>query len=308
MGEFWRHAKILESIDWKLISATTLRVVVIVILAAVAIRLLGRLTDLFHEHVSHKIQDVEQIKRAETLGRVFRYVAGLSTLLIAGMLVLSEIGVSIGPILGAAGVVGVAVGFGAQSLIKDYFTGFFILVEDQIRQGDVVEAGGKTGLVEEITLRHLRLRDYDGTVYFVPNNLINTVSNKSRAFAYAVMDVGVAYHEDLDHVFGVMRRVGEELRRDETFGPKILAELEIAGVENWADSAVTLRSRFMVRPLAQWDVRREFLRRLKKAFDSEGIEIPYPHLTVYAGRLKDGTAPPFHLATAGVPAPIRSAS
>ena len=307
MGEFWQHAKILESIDWKLISATTLRVIVIVILAAVAIRLLGRLTDLFHEHVKRKIQDAEQIKRAETLGRVFRYVAGLSTLLIAGMLVLSEIGVSIGPILGAAGVVGVAVGFGAQSLIKDYFTGFFILVEDQIRQGDVVEAGGKAGLVEEITLRHLRLRDYDGTVYFVPNNLINSVSNMSRAFAYAVVDVGVAYHEDLDHVFGVIRRVGEQLRRDETFGPKILAELEIAGVEKWADSAVTLRSRFMVRPLAQWDVRREFLRRLKKAFDAEGIEIPYPHLTVYAGQLKDGTAPPFHLATAGVPPQIRSA-
>jgi len=308
MGEFWQHAKILESIDWKLISATTLRVIVIVILAAVAVRLLGRLTDVFHEHVRHKIQDEEQIKRAETLGRVFRYIAGLSTLLIAGMLVLSEIGVSIGPILGAAGVVGVAVGFGAQSLIKDYFTGFFILVEDQIRQGDVVEAGGKTGLVEEITLRHLRLRDYDGTVYFVPNNLISTVSNMSRSFAYAVMDISVAYREDVDHVLGVMRRVGEELRREETFGQKTLAELEIAGVEKWADSAVILRCRFMVRPLAQWDVRREFLRRLKQAFDAEGIEIPYPHRIVYAGRLKNGSAPPFHLATAGVPNQIRSAS
>jgi small conductance mechanosensitive channel len=130
-------------------------------------------------------------------------------------------------------------------------------------------------------------------VHFIPNHLIDTVSNMSRGFAQAVIDVGVAYREDVDEVLGLMRRVGGELRRDETFGGKILDELEIAGVEKWAESAVVLRCRFKVRPLEQWNVRREYLRRLKKAFDAHGIEIPYPHLTVYTGQPKDSAAASF---------------
>src|SRR5262249_21908409 len=205
-------------------------------------------------------------------------------------------GVSIAPMLGAAGVVGLAVGFGAQSLIKDYFIGFFILLENQVRQDDVIEAAGKSGLVEEVTLRYVRLRDYDGVVHFIPNHLITTISNMSRGFAHAVIDVGVAYREDIDEVLALMRREGDALRRDEMFAPKILDELEMAGVEKWAESAVILRCRFKVRPLEQWNVRREYLRRLKKAFDAHGIEIPYPHLPVYAGQPNEGAAP-FQLAS-----------
>jgi small conductance mechanosensitive channel len=192
-------------------------------------------------------------------------------------------------------VAGVAIGFGAQSLVKDFFSGFFILFEDQIRTGDVVRVAGHSGLVEEITLRHLRLRDYDGNVHFVPNGMIDSVVNMSRGFANAVVDVGVAYREDTDEVFATMQRVAAQMRADPVFGPRILEDLEIAGVERWDDSAVVIRCRFKVVALEQWSVRREYLRRLKKAFDEQGIEIPYPHLTIYAGAGKDGSAPAFNL-------------
>jgi len=214
---------------------------------------------------------------------------------IAVMLVLTELGISIAPVLAAAGVLGLAIGFGAQSLVKDYFSGLFLLLEDQIRHGDIVEAGGKAGLVEEVTLRYVRMRGYDGNVHFVPNGQIDTVTNMTRDFSYAVVDVGVAYREQVDDVFEVIRRVAGSLREDEAFRPLILEDVDIAGVDRWADSAVVIRLRIKVRPLQQWAVKREFLRRLKAAFDAQGIEIPYPHLTLYAGQLKDGTAPSFRV-------------
>jgi small-conductance mechanosensitive channel len=142
--------------------------------------------------------------------------------LVAGVLVLAEVGVSVAPILGAAGVVGVAVGFGAQSLVKDYFSGFFLLLENQIRLGDVVEAGGKSGMVEEITLRYVRMRNYDGHVHFVPNGSISTVTSMTRGFAQAVVDVGVAYRESVDQALAVMRSVGAELRADPLSRPRFL--------------------------------------------------------------------------------------
>ncbi|HYL19962.1 MAG TPA: mechanosensitive ion channel domain-containing protein [Burkholderiales bacterium] len=291
MSEFWQHLKIVDSINWVSVGATAIHVVVIFALAYGLTRLFRRLLSLFRRRITSHMDNIEQVRRVETLVRVFRYVTTVLVSLIAGMLILSEIGVSIAPILGAAGVVGLAVGFGAQSLIKDYFTGFFLLLENQIRQGDVVDAGGKSGTVEEVTLRYVRLRDYDGIVHFIPNNLITTVSNMSRGFAFAVVDAGVAYREDVDHVMRVMQRVAAELRKDEVFAPKIIADLEMAGVDKWAESSVIVRCRLRVLPLEQWNVRREFLRRLKKAFDEEGIEIPFPHLTVYPGQLKDGSAP-----------------
>ena len=165
-----------------------------------------------------------------------------------------------------------------ENLVKDYFTGFFLLLENQIRIGDVVEAGGKAGLVEELTLRYLRLRDYSGNVHYIPNGNISVVTNMSLGYAYAVIDADVAYGEDIDRVEAVMRSVGDGMRRDEAFSARILDDLEIAGVDAWADSAIVIRCRFKVQPLEQWNVRREYLRRLKQAFDREGIEIPYPHL------------------------------
>lgn len=281
--------------DWLPLLHSLLRVGLILLIAWLLLNIARRLIRVFRVYMSNRAEDPEDQRRIETLARVFRYIATVVISLVAGMLALSELGISIAPILGAAGVVGLAVGFGAQSLIKDYFTGFFLLLENQIRQGDVVEAGGKGGLVEEVTLRYLRLRDFEGSVHYVPNGLITTVTNKSRGFAQSLIEVGIAYRENVDDAFAAMREVGAGLRADPAYGEKILEELEIVGVERWAESAVMLRCRFKVRPLEQWTVRREFLRRLKLAFEMRGIEIPYPHLTVYAGTDKQGKATAFRL-------------
>ncbi len=261
-------------------------ILIILILSWVLMRVSRKLIRLFKNYVTRTTHDAGSIKRAATLGQVFSHVAKIIITLITGMLVLGEVGISIAPILAAAGVVGVAVGFGAQTLIKDYFTGFFLLIEDQIRHGEVVEIAGKKGKVEEVTLRHVRLRDFEGSVHFIPNSSITTVSNKSRDYSYAVIDIGVAYRENIDEVYEVMRKVGAEMRVAANFKDLIIEDLEIVGIDDLADSAVIIRCRFKVHPLEQWDVKSEFLYRIKKAFDAAGIEIPYPHLTLYAGQAK----------------------
>jgi small conductance mechanosensitive channel len=281
--------------EWNALSHMLLRIGIILVIAWIMLALSRRLIPLLRRQLQKRTDDPEQLKRLDTLGRVFRYVVAVAITLIAGMLVLSELGVSIAPILASAGVVGLAIGFGAQSLVKDYFTGFFLLLENQIHQGDVVEIAGLGGLVEEVTLRHVRLRDYEGSVHYVPNSAITTVTNRSRDYAYALVDIGIAYREDVETVFGVIREIAAEMRADATLGPLILDDVDLAGVDAWGDSAVTIRFRIKVLPLQQWTVKRAFLLRLKKAFDRLGIEIPFPHLTVYPGQAKDGTAPPFYL-------------
>lgn len=277
------------------LAMTSLRIGVIIFAAWLIKRMLHKAVGGLRSHLTKGFDDREAIKRAETLGRVIRYFISVVVTLVGTMLVLSEVGISLAPILGAAGVVGLAVGFGAQSLVRDYFSGFFLLLENQIRQGDVVTLAGQTGTVEEVTLRYVQLRDYAGNVYFIPNGQISTVVNMSRGFGNAVIEVGVAYREDVDEVMAVMHRVAAELRQDPEFGPRILQDLEMAGVNDWADSAVMIRARIRCQAQEQFGVRREFLRRLKKAFDAEGIEIPFPHLTIYAGQPKAGKAPAFRL-------------
>lgn len=261
-----------------------LRIVGILIGAWLLISLAQRAIRTLRVRIASRMDDRESVKRAETLGRVFRYLAAVVISLIAGMLILSELGVSVAPILGAAGVVGLAVGFGAQSLVKDFFTGFFLLLENQIRQGDVVKLGEHSGVVEVVTLRYVQLRDYDGHVHFVPNGTITTVVNMARGFAQSVVDVGVSYGTDLDSAMALMHEVAAEMRSDPAHAARILGDLEMAGVERWDDSAVVLRARFRVAPLEQWTVRREYLRRLKYAFDRAGIEIPFPQLTMHMRR------------------------
>jgi len=261
--------------------ASGLRILVIVVVAWLAIVAAQRAIRGLRIRIASRLGDRESVQRAETLGRVFRYLAAVVVSLVTGTLVLSELGVSVAPILGAAGVVGLAVGFGAQSLVKDFFTGFFLLAEDQIRQGDVVKLGDHAGLVEQVTLRYVQLRDYDGHVHFVPNGSITSVVNMGRGHAQAVVDVGVAYSVDVDAAMATMQAVAAEMRRDPDQAARILGDLEMAGVERWADSAVVIRARFKVAPLEQWNVRREYLRRLKNAFDRAGIEIPFPQLTLH---------------------------
>jgi small conductance mechanosensitive channel len=259
-----------------------LRIAFIIGAAWVIARLGGRLAGGLHGRVTARISDPEQIRRAETLGRILRYAVSVSITVLAILLILSQLGISIAPILGAAGVVGVAVGFGAQSLVRDYFTGISLLLENQLAKGDVVTVAGLTGAVEDLTLRYIQLRDYQGNVHYVPNGLISTVTNMSRGHAYAVIDVGVAYRENLDAVIPVLLDEAARFLTQPAIADKVLEPFEFAGVEALGDSAVTLRGRFKVKPLEQWTIRREFLRAIKQRFDREGIEIPFPHLTVYA--------------------------
>lgn len=281
--------------EWRELARVLIRIGVILVIAWGMLTLSRRLIPMLRIQLQKHTDDPEQQKRLETLGRVSRYTAAVIITLITGMLVLTELGISIAPILASAGVVGLAIGFGAQSLVKDYFTGLSLLLENQIHQGDVVTVAGLGGLVEEVTLRYVRLRDYEGTVHYVPNSAITTVSNRSRGFAFAVVDIGVAYREDVEEVFQVIREVASAMRADAVIGPLIIEDLDLAGVDAWADSAVMIRFRVKVQPLQQWTVKREFLRRLKAEFDQRGIEIPFPHLTLYAGQAKDGSAPPLQL-------------
>ena len=258
------------------------RIVVILLLAWLLQAVGARLIRIFRAYMERRIAAPDELPRIETLGRVFRYTAAVVIFLVAGSLVLGELGISVAPILATAGVAGVAIGFGAQSLVKDYFTGFFLLLEDQVRQGDVIEVAGKSGQVEEVTLRYIRLRDFEGHVHFVPNGEIKVVTNRTRGFAHAVIEIGVAYNADVDRAFAIMGDVAREMRADPSWSRRIAGDLDVVGVEKLADSAVVLRARLqVVPPIEQWNVRREFLKRLKKAYADRGIDIPFPHLTIH---------------------------
>jgi small conductance mechanosensitive channel len=259
-------------------SVHAIRILAILVVAFVVLRFIRAFVPRLREHIAGRQESIEDAKRIQTLLRVAHYLLTASTLAVAVLLVLGEVGISLAPILGAAGVVGIAVGFGAQTLVKDYVSGFLLLLENQIRVGDAVEISGKSGVVEEVTLRFIRLRDFGGNVHFIPNNTIGVITNSSLGFAYAVLDVGIAYGSDIEVSMQVMRDVDEIMREDANFSGKILKPLEIAGVDQWADSSVMIKARIQVKPLEQWHVRREYLKRLKIAFDAKGVEIPFPHV------------------------------
>ncbi|HLU76339.1 MAG TPA: mechanosensitive ion channel family protein, partial [Burkholderiales bacterium] len=203
---------IVSAESWAAFLYSAVRVLLIVIAALIVLAVLHRLINAFKNRLIQKDPDPEQLKRVETLARVYGYIASVTVYTLTGMLILAELGISIAPVLATAGVAGVAVGFGAQSLIKDYFTGFCLLVENQIRQGDVVNIAGNGGYVEEVTLRYVRMRDFDGNVHFVPNGNISTVINMTRDFAFSVIDVRVGYREDIDRVIEIIKDVAREQR------------------------------------------------------------------------------------------------
>lgn len=225
----------------------------------------------------------ERKKRASTISRLLNVVISVVVMSIAALIVLRDLGVDITPILTGAGIGGLAVGFGAQHLVRDILTGFFLILEDQVRVGDVAVINGKGGLVEAIRLRTIVLRGLDGTVYIFPNGSINEVDNLTKDFSFYVIDVGVAYKENVDHVMEVLKEVGKGLAEDPAWVDKILGPLEVFGVDAFADSAVIIKIRIKTAPIQQWNVGRELRRRIKNTFDERGIEIPYPHLSVYFG-------------------------
>lgn len=266
---------------WATLLVASLNVGLIVVLALVAKRFVRRILEATQQRWCSRSTDVEASKRIETLVRIIGYVFSVVIALVAIMLVLSELGISIAPLLATAGVVGIAVSFGAQSLVKDYFIGIVMLLENQIRQGDFIEVAGKLGSVEEVTLRYVRLRDAEGAVHFVPNGSITAVTNHSREFAFAVIDIGVSYQANLGQTYEVIKMVGRQLRENPDFADGILDDLEIQGVNQLGDSAVTVRLRVKVRASSKAGIRRALLGQLKEAFDQAGIEIPFPQRVVH---------------------------
>jgi small conductance mechanosensitive channel len=223
-------------------------------------------------------------RREETLIRIARLGINLTALAVSLMLVLDTIGVQIGPFLAAAGVAGVAVGFGGQYLIRDVIAGIFLIGEDQYRIGDYIRLGDVSGVVEDITLRVTTLRDLDGTVHHIPNGEIKFVSNYSKVFSRVNLDIGVAYDSDLDRVIEVINRVGKELAEDPEWKEDILEAPRFVRVQQFADSAILLKVLGDTKPTRHFDVAGEFRRRLKKAFDAEGIEIPFQQIVIHKAR------------------------
>lgn len=224
--------------------------------------------------------DVEMEKRAATLSGIFRTTLAVLIWMTAIIMALKEAGFDIGPILAGAGVIGLAVGFGAQNLVQDVISGVFLLLENQIRVNDVAVLNGTGGLVEAINLRTTVLRGEDGTVHVFRNGAVTTLANMTHGFSYYVFNLGVAYKEDTDHVIEVLREIAEQLRTEEPYTSMMRAPLEVMGVDKFADSAVMIKARIKTGPIQQWTVGREMNRRIKKKFDELGIEIPFPQTTL----------------------------
>jgi len=278
-----------------------LRILLIVIIAAVVLVVARRLSSRIFGSVFKDEDKEERHKRAETLGSLFQYAISVSISLTAFVMILGEFGIDIGPILAAAGVVGLALGFGSQHLVQDVISGFFILLDDQLRVGDVIKTAGKDGIVERVNLRMTVLRDFAGNVHYIRNGAIDVVTNMTKDYSRYMFNIGVAYREDVDEVIEVIKQVDQELRDDPIFAKDILEPIEVMGLDQFADSALIIKARTKTRPIKQWKVGREFNRRLKIAFDERNIEIPFPHLTLYAGQDKNGQAPPIRVATNQAP-------
>ena len=271
-----------STVEWRDIIFASLRILLIAILGWVMSMIARGALRRFEQRLiaqGHRDGDIasEAAKRAETLVRLLRQGVLIMIWVVALLVILNELGVSVGPILASAGVAGLAIGFGAQNLVRDVISGFFLIVEDQVRLGDVAVVNGTGGLVEAINFRTLILRDLAGVVHVFPNGSITTLSNLTKTWSAYVFDIGVAYKENTDRVIEIMRGVAEDLKQDEKFGRMMIDAVEIFGVDKFADSAVIIKGRIKTHPIKQWDVGREFLRRIKLAFDREGIEIPYPH-------------------------------
>ncbi len=240
--------------------------------------------------------------RVRTLLPLLRRTVSIVLGVIAGLIVLSELGLNIAPLLAGAGVIGLAIGFGAQTLVKDVITGTFILTEDTISVGDIVDLGGNAGVVEDISIRTISLRDADGIVHTIPYSEVTKIKNMTRGYAQAVFDLRVSYREDIDEIFAVLEKLAAEFREEPDWNARILAPFEIWGVDSLGESAVVIRARFKTLPAQQWSVKREFQKRIKKRFDELGIEIPRPHRTIYFGEDRKGNAPPLRIRQEGASA------
>jgi small conductance mechanosensitive channel len=242
--------------------------------------------------VDSGVLSLRSAARAQTLGQVLRSIAGIVIWSIAAITILGELGLNLGPLIAGAGIAGVAIGFGAQSLVKDFLSGVFMLMEDQYGVGDIIDAGEASGTVEAVTLRTTRLRDVQGTVWHIPNGTIQRVGNKSQQWARALLDIQVAYGTDIDEASGVIKHIADELWRDEVWTGKILDEPEVWGIEQLGPDAIVIRLVVKTQPSEQFAVSRELRRRLSEAFYRNGIEMPFPQRSIWvrrdAGSSRDG--------------------
>lgn len=275
-------------VNWDLLITTSVKILIILCLAWLGMTILKKVLHKLEQHLLDETTQVgeppsESHKRVATLVFLIRQGGMILVTVTTLLLVLKQIGVDIAPILASAGIVGLAVGFGAQNLVRDFISGFFFILENQVRVGDVAIVNGTGGLVEQVNFRTIVLRDLGGTVHIFPNGTVTTLSNLTNDWSAYVFDIGVAYKENTDAVIEVMKTVGSELKKDTVIGPLMFEEPEIFGVDKLDNSAVVIKGRIKTLPIRQWQVGREYLRRIKLAFDEVGIEIPFPHQTLYFG-------------------------
>ncbi|MCF8357744.1 MAG: mechanosensitive ion channel family protein [Prolixibacteraceae bacterium] len=289
-GSFWEELfRII--LNWLVSNMPGIIVVFIILFVAIWLLkfFLKRISKIIisRAHKNVKTDASETEKRINTLMGIVLGIGKIIAWIIAIIILLEKFGIDIRPILAGAGIIGLAVGFGAQELVRDFISGFFMLLENQVRTGDVAIINGTGGLVEKIEMRTITLRDFSGVVHVFQNGKINSLSNMTKEWSAMVFDMGVAYKEDPDTVMAIMSEIGEQLRKDPKFGPRILEPIEVFGVNEFANSAVVIRARIKTKPIEQWEIGREYRKRLKKAFDQKGIEIPFPHTTIYWGEKID---------------------
>ncbi len=272
-------------INWFL--STGFRIIIILVAAYLLVRVVNKIINGLETTIATRNGEItsalEKERRVKTITSLLKHIVYIFVFAVAGIMVLKELGLDIGPIIAGAGIVGLAISFGSQNLVRDVISGFFIIFEDQIRVGDIAQINGTSGTVEEINLRTMVIRDLEGTVHVFPNGVINQVANKSKGWSRYVIDLGIAYKENVDYVIEVLGKIGDELAKDEHFGTLILEPLEILGVDSFGDSDVVIKCMIKTHPLKQWEVGRELRRRIKNRFDELCIEIPFPHMSIYFG-------------------------
>ncbi len=262
---------------------------IIIVLFFIALRIAKFFIRKLNKKLIHRIEKNSEIdhdesaKRINTLTAISHGLIRIVLYVLFIMMIMPKLGINIAPVLASAGIVGLAIGFGAQELVRDYISGFFIILENQIRTTDVAIINGTGGLVESINMRTITLRDFSGTVHVFQNGKISTLSNMTKEWSAIVFDIGVAYKEDVQKVMDIMQEVGEELKNDKEYGELILEPIEVFGLDEFGDSALIIKARLKTKPIQQWFVGREYRKRLKVAFDKNNVEIPFPHRTVYWG-------------------------
>lgn len=282
--DFW-SALMENLLNWLVSSGP--KILLILFILFILLKLSNALSQKIRKLMLRGVERVDSDNKAEnerrinTLVGIVHQVAKVIIWVTMSIILLNEFGLEIGPILASAGILGLAVGFGAQELVRDFISGFFILLEDHIRVGDVVNINGIGGSVERIQLRTIILRDFSGTVHVFQNGKINSLANMSKVWSAAVLDIGVAYKENVDRVIELMKEVGEELANEPEYGEHMLEPMEVVGVDSLGESSVNLRVRIKTKPMQQWRIGREYRKRIKHKFDKEGVEIPFPQRTLH---------------------------